>query len=156
MGPHWDGVEKGRFGMRKLTAHRTVAAIAITLAGVAGLVRGQSTSARSGEAGAVPSGTFGVAIDVTPVEGEAGVYLCNGVVTDLATSKVLSKPSVKLKAGKPAIVRSGIVTSAGAASLNEIKITVEVGSDARTVSYTTEITRAGEVVSSQKATIRLR
>jgi hypothetical protein len=142
--------------MRRLTTRLTVSAVVIILAGVAGVIGGQSTSNRAAEASALPSGTFGVAIDVTPVEGEAGVYLCNGTVTDLATSKVLSRPSVKFKAGEPATVRSGIMVGAGAADVNEVKITVEVGSDARTASYTAEITRAGEVVSSQKATIRLR
>jgi len=142
--------------MRKRTACLTVAVVAIALAGVATLVRGQSTSARTSEVGAMPSGTFGVAIDVTPVNGEGGVYLCNGVVTDLATSKVLSRPSIKFKAGEVGTVRSGIMVGAGATDVHELKITIEVGSDARTARYTADITRAGKVVSSQKVTIRLR
>ncbi len=76
-----------------------------------------------------------------------GQYIVRAKVTDLSSSKVLATPTLVVAASQPATVEMG---STGATKL---KMVFTVSADGKTATYTGEVQRAGEVQSSQQATL---
>lgn len=76
-----------------------------------------------------------------------GQYQIDATISDLVTSKVLSKPKLITVAGKPATIEVG---SAGTQTL---KMVVTVSPDGKTASYTSEFRRLGKVETTQSTTL---
>jgi len=142
--------------MRSYVRRLAVIAFVFGVVVVAGVALAQHDTVRTVEVAPYPSGAFAVTIEVAPVDDQDGVYTCTGEISDLESGEVVSQPTITFNAGQPASMQSGVMASDGRSSLHQVKITVSVDGEGRTASYSAEITRAGKVVSSQKASIRLR
>jgi len=104
--------------------------------------------------GAVPASVeaagLAVEVDLAPSTEAAGVYEVTARIQDAESGEMLSVPTVVFPKGEdPAKVTSS--TQSGGI----LEFTISISPDESTVSYTVERREGGDVVASQKATIRL-
>lgn len=90
-----------------------------------------------------------VSLTVKPSSDAQGIYKVTAVITDLENEEVLSAPTIHLAKGEWGEVKSGTKGE------EVLLFKVLVSEDESETSYKVELTREGEVVASQKATISL-
>jgi hypothetical protein len=90
-----------------------------------------------------------VSLTVKPSSDAKGIYTVTAVITDLENEEVLSAPTIHLPRGEWGEVKSGTMGE------EILLFKVQVSDNGSETSYKVELTREGEVVASQKATISL-
>ncbi len=90
-----------------------------------------------------------VSLTVKPSSETEGVYTVTAVITDLENEEVISAPTIHLPKGEWGEVQSGTIGG------DVLRFKVLVSDDESETSYKVELTRKGEIVASQKATISL-
>ena len=90
-----------------------------------------------------------VSLTVKPSSDAEGIYTVTTVITDLENEEVLSAPTIHVPKGEWGEVKSGTMGE------EVLLFRVLVSDDESEMSYRVELTREGEVVASQRATISL-
>lgn len=91
-----------------------------------------------------------VELDLAPSSEAAGIYEVTAQIQDAESGEVLSVPTLAFPKGEdPASVTSSTPTG------GSLEFTIAISPDGTTVVYAVERQEGGEVVASQKATIRL-
>lgn len=104
--------------------------------------------------GAVPASVeaagLAVELDLAPSPEAAGIYEVTAQIQDAESGEMLSVPTVAFPKGEdPASVTSSTPTG------GILEFTISISPDGTTVTYAVERQEGGEVIASQKATIRL-
>ena len=99
-------------------------------------------------------GRLGIAVKIHPVAGRERTFRCEMTLTDLAAGTVLSQPEVLFLQGQDAKIRAGIRSAAGGAE--EAVLSARVDEAATAASYEVVLTRGGETIATQQATVQLR
>ena len=90
-----------------------------------------------------------VRVRVKPVR-DSDSYLVSAVITDTRDGRVLSGPSMTVKAGVPAVVEVG---TTGAPKATSLKLSVVVAADGKSANYRSELRSNGDVVAAQDSVL---
>ena len=92
-----------------------------------------------------------IRVRVKPVR-DSDTYLVSAVITDTRDGRVLSGPSMTVKAGVPAVVEVG---TTGAPTATSLKLSVVVAEDGKSATYRSELRNNGDVVSAQDSVLAI-
>ena len=95
-------------------------------------------------------------VDIAPQPGSADAFICTAVISDLAAGTSLAEPRIVFRKAEQATLRSGIQPSPDASSALDVLINVTVDESGSKASYSTVIKRGAVILTSQRASIRLK
>ena len=108
------------------------------------------------ESEAGSSERFSIELDIAPQQGSADTFVCTAVIKDLASGVSLAEPRVVFRKPDQATIRAGAQSSPDPKSAIDILINVSVDEPGSKASYSAVIKRGAVVLSSQRASIRLK
>jgi hypothetical protein len=97
-----------------------------------------------------------IQLDIAPQAGSADTFICTAVIEDLASGALLSEPRVVFQKAEQATIRTGIQASSDPRSALDVLINVMVDESGSKASYSAEVKRGTVVITSQRASIRLK
>lgn len=94
---------------------------------------------------------FALEIKIAPKESAPGQFLCEAIVTDLATGKVVATPRLEFLQGK-----SSTTISDDATGRRDVQLTAGVEGNGTRATYMLEVHQGEALLASQKGSIKLR
>jgi hypothetical protein len=102
-----------------------------------------------------PSDQLGFELTVSPAPDTLGSYVCETIITDLASGEVRSSRSTTIESGIETTFMAGTQSSPDPASGTELIVHILVDDKQANATYTTEYSRGGKLVLTQKACVTI-